>query len=99
MADDSLGEHPSLSAKVSISRCEADGSQGTSRSSLVSSSLSWLGIEVEGISSDGGQAVSRCIKSGVDQNSLSLSQLGMEKQGAPRPVVMKPTQEAKLRVQ
>eukprot|EP00957_Ditylum_brightwellii_P193882 14764843-Ditylum_brightwellii.AAC.2 len=59
MADDSLGEHPSLSAKVSINSSEADGSQGTSRSSLV---LSTSSISV----SDGGMALSRCSKSSVD---------------------------------
>eukprot|EP00957_Ditylum_brightwellii_P174187 13261376-Ditylum_brightwellii.AAC.1 len=75
MADDGLGEHASLSAKVPISICEADGSQGTSRSSLVSSTSS-------SSESDGSQAVSRCTKSGVEQDSSNLSWLGMEVEGA-----------------
>eukprot|EP00957_Ditylum_brightwellii_P184907 14082726-Ditylum_brightwellii.AAC.1 len=58
MADDGLGEHASLSAKVSNSSCEVDGSQGALRSSLV---LSTSSSSV----SDGSQAVSRCSESGL----------------------------------
>eukprot|EP00957_Ditylum_brightwellii_P028717 2168733-Ditylum_brightwellii.AAC.1 len=51
MADDCLGEYASLSTRVSISSSEADRSQGTSSSSQVSSSFSWLGMVIEGASS------------------------------------------------
>eukprot|EP00957_Ditylum_brightwellii_P197803 15068553-Ditylum_brightwellii.AAC.1 len=74
MADDTLGEHPDLSSKVSISSSEAVGSQGTSRSSLVSSTIS-------SSVSDGGLAVSRCSKSGVDWVSSSSSWLDMKAEG------------------
>eukprot|EP00957_Ditylum_brightwellii_P035202 2669298-Ditylum_brightwellii.AAC.1 len=76
MADDSLGEHPGLSFKVSISSSEAVGSQGTSRSSLVPSTSS-------SSVSDGDLALSRCSKSGVDQVSSSSSWLSMEAEGVP----------------
>eukprot|EP00957_Ditylum_brightwellii_P167066 12718529-Ditylum_brightwellii.AAC.1 len=66
MADDGLGENPSLSAKVCISSSEADGSQVTSRSSLV---LSTSSSSV----SDGDLALSQCSKSCVDWVSSSLS--------------------------
>eukprot|EP00957_Ditylum_brightwellii_P134884 10283786-Ditylum_brightwellii.AAC.1 len=74
MADDSLGKHPILSAKVSINSSDVVGSQGTSRSSLVSSKNS-------SSVSDSGLALSRCSKYGVDLVSSSLSWLGMEAEG------------------
>eukprot|EP00957_Ditylum_brightwellii_P093394 7111682-Ditylum_brightwellii.AAC.1 len=75
MADDGLGEHPALTSNTSNSSSEAVGSQGTSGSSLVSSTSS-------SSVSDGGLAVSRCSKSGVDMVSSSLSWLDMEAKGA-----------------
>eukprot|EP00957_Ditylum_brightwellii_P161079 12264062-Ditylum_brightwellii.AAC.1 len=74
MADGGLGDHPVLSSNISISSSEVVGSQGTSRSSLVSSTSS-------SSVSDGGLAVSRCSNPGVDQVSSSSSLLDMEAEG------------------
>eukprot|EP00957_Ditylum_brightwellii_P147165 11206364-Ditylum_brightwellii.AAC.1 len=60
MADDDLGEHASLLARLSISSSEAEGSQGTSSSSQGLSTSSSL-------NSDDSQAVSRCFESIVQQ--------------------------------